>query len=220
MSVIDTGARRSSRTAWRPPEPPPTTTTWGGLPPSDELTLRLSARVQDDLRVALDALVELLVRLGCLLEPELVRDDEARRRPARDDQVAKVPDVALDVALPRAHPQALLEQLADGDEQQALPRRLVGSARVGRDVEAGNTECAGGAHGLDQRVEDDRGLLAAGLVRLRLVAHRVDPLVGSLAVGQLEDLLDGVALLEVDRRRSDLARLLEPLWHPVDHEDA
>lgn len=63
----------------------------------------LPLRVQHDLRVALDPLVELVVRRGRLVQGQFMRNDEVRLRPALDDHVAQVPVVALHVALPRTH---------------------------------------------------------------------------------------------------------------------
>src|SRR5690606_21888060 len=167
--------------------------------------------VQHDLRVAVHPLVELVIGVGRLVQSELVGDDEAGLRPALDDHVAQVPVVALHVALTRADPQALLEQLADRDEEHALLGLLVGGSRVRRDVQTRHSERAGGPHRADQRVQHDGGLLLAGAAGGRLVADRIDALVGADAVGPVLDLLHGVALGEVDRRGADLLGLLQPL---------
>src|ERR1019366_9553710 len=47
-------------------------------------------RLEDDLRPALLARVELLVRVGRLAEVQAVRDDERRPRPSLVDQVAQL----------------------------------------------------------------------------------------------------------------------------------
>jgi hypothetical protein len=53
--------------------------------------------MENDLRVAVRAFVELLVGLRGLRERQLLRDDEARRGAAGDDQVAQLAVVPLDV---------------------------------------------------------------------------------------------------------------------------
>src|ERR1019366_2701886 len=60
-------------------------------------------RLEDDLRPALLARVEVLVRVGRLAEVQAVRDDERRPRPSLVDQVAELAVVLLHVGLPRAH---------------------------------------------------------------------------------------------------------------------
>ena len=95
---------------------------------------------------------------------------------------------------------------------------LVGTTGVGGNVQAGNTDAAGGTDCLDELVEHDGGLLAGRVTGLGLVADGVDALVGALAAGALLDLLRGVAPSEVDRHRADLLGLDEALGHAVDAE--
>jgi hypothetical protein len=59
------------------------------------------------LRVALEPLVEQVIRLLRLLDPNLVRNDEARLGLARDDEIPEVPVVLFDVALPRGQREPL-----------------------------------------------------------------------------------------------------------------
>jgi hypothetical protein len=148
-----------------------------------------------------------------------VRHHEAGPGPPVGDQVAELPVVALDVGLAGANPQALLEQLADGDEQQAVPGVLVDAARVGRHVQAGHAEGAGRPHRLHELVQHGRRLFTVAGPGGGLVSDRVDALVGALAAGEVLDLGDGIAGGEVDRYRPDLGRLGEPLGDAVDHED-
>lgn len=148
-----------------------------------------------------------------------MRDDEARPGPALDDHIAQVPVVALHVALPRARAQALLEELADRNEEHAVPGLPVGASGAGRSVEAGYAERSGGPDRADERVQDRRRFLAVGAARRRLVADGVDALVRADAFGPVLDLLHGVALGEVDRNRTDLPGLFQPFGNAVHDED-
>jgi len=58
--------------------------------------------VQDDLGVAVAALVEFVVRVGGPVQGQLVRDDPRRPGLPADDQVTQFPVVPLDRALARA----------------------------------------------------------------------------------------------------------------------
>src|SRR5690606_31527017 len=82
-----------------------------GMPPR---CAHPASGVQHHLGVALDALVELAVRLRGLAQGELVGDHEAGLGPAGDDHVPQLAVVALDVALPGAHDLALFEHPPDG----------------------------------------------------------------------------------------------------------
>src|SRR5689334_8245960 len=72
-------------------------------PRAVRIRLRRAVGMEQDLRPAVVAAVEVLVSLGRLVELEVVGDDERGLRLARVDQVAQVPVVALHGALTRAH---------------------------------------------------------------------------------------------------------------------
>src|SRR6478752_6516676 len=91
----------------------------------------LSAGVQNDLGVALDALIELFVCMRRLLQRDLVRYDEACLGSSGNDQFAHLAVIALDFALPRSDTQTLLEHLADRHQQQPLLGAGVWPAGVG-----------------------------------------------------------------------------------------
>ena len=55
--------------------------------------------MNQNLCIPIDPLVKLDVRLGHLIDSNLVADDEAWLRLAGDDEIAKVAVVGLDVAL-------------------------------------------------------------------------------------------------------------------------
>lgn len=59
------------------------------------------------LGVAIDPPVELVVRLGRVVDVDLMADDEAGRGAAGDDQVAQVAVVGFDVALAGAEVETL-----------------------------------------------------------------------------------------------------------------
>lgn len=63
--------------------------------------------MNQDLRIPINALVELLIRARRLIDANLMRHHETRLSAPRNDQVAQVAIVVLDVALARAYAQAL-----------------------------------------------------------------------------------------------------------------
>src|SRR5215212_8476970 len=82
-------------------------------------------RVQDDLGPAVVPLVEVLVGLGCLVQRQLVADDERRLRLARGDEVTQLPVVLLDRRLAAADVLALEPEHAVVEGELALLRQLV-----------------------------------------------------------------------------------------------
>ena len=68
--------------------------------PVAELDFPRSLRVQQDLGVAVDPLVELLVGAGCLSQSDLVRDDPGRGGLPGDDQITQLLVIALDPTMP------------------------------------------------------------------------------------------------------------------------
>ena len=60
------------------------------------------------LRIPLDPLIELLIRRRRLLDRALTRHNEAQVGSARDDHVAQVEAIVLDVVLTRADGESLL----------------------------------------------------------------------------------------------------------------
>lgn len=80
-----------------------------------------------DLRVAFNSLVKLLISLGSLINADLVRDNEAWVCPARDDHVAQVSIVSLNVALTGANCETLtmsLDQASCRQNHLEIKRRL------------------------------------------------------------------------------------------------
>jgi hypothetical protein len=55
--------------------------------------------MDEDLRVSLNPLVKLLIRYRGIIDVDLVRNDEAGLRLARNDEIAKVAIVRLHIAL-------------------------------------------------------------------------------------------------------------------------
>src|SRR3954447_21774838 len=82
-------------------------------------------RVQDDLGPALVPLVEVLVGLRCLVQRQLVADDERRLGLARGDEVAQLPVVLLDRRLAAADVLALEPEHAVVEGELALLGQLV-----------------------------------------------------------------------------------------------
>src|SRR5699024_1694248 len=78
---------------------------------------------------------------------------------------------------------------------------------------------AGVAHGVDQLIEHDRGLLLAAGYR-GLVADGVDAAIGSVVPECLGDLLGGVAVIEVDRLGTDVPGDVQAMADVVNDEHA
>ena len=70
--------------------------------PSSRLKLS-PVRMDQHLRIPIDALIELLIRARRLIDTDLMRHHETRLRAPRNNQVAQVAVVVLDVALARAY---------------------------------------------------------------------------------------------------------------------
>ena len=86
--------------------------------------------MEQDLGVTIDPLVELVISIDSLIDIDFVRDDERRLSTARDDEVAELTIVGLDVALACTEVKTLLEELAEGDEDLSLGGLRVWSTRV------------------------------------------------------------------------------------------
>ena len=63
------------------------------------LLSEVTIRMNEHLRIAIDSLVELLIRVRCLLDADLVTDDKAGFGFSSDYQVTKVTVVPFDVGL-------------------------------------------------------------------------------------------------------------------------
>lgn len=70
--------------------------------------LEPSIRVNENLGVTIDSPGELVVRIFCIVNVDLVRNHEAGLCLAGNDQVSQIPVVGLDVALASADGEALL----------------------------------------------------------------------------------------------------------------
>src|SRR3712207_1984481 len=105
--------------------------------------------VQDDLRPAVVAGVEVLVGLRRLVQRQLVADDERRLRLAGGDQVAQLPVVLLHRRLAAADVLALEPEDAVVEGELALLGQLVVGSRVLGHEDTDVPDLAGEAHGGD-----------------------------------------------------------------------
>jgi hypothetical protein len=78
--------------------------------------------MQQHLGVAIDSLVELVISIDSLVNVDFVRDDKRRLSAARDDEVAELAVVGLDVALACTEEKTLFEELAEGNEDLSFGR--------------------------------------------------------------------------------------------------
>ena len=86
--------------------------------------------MEQDLGVTIDSPIELVVGIDSLVNVDLVRNDERRLSTTRDDEVAELTVVGLDVALACAEEESLFEELAKGDKDLSLCGLRVWSTRV------------------------------------------------------------------------------------------
>ena len=77
-----------------------------------------------DLCVAFNSLVKFLIRPGRLVNADLVRDNEAWVRSSRDNHIAQVPIVLLDVALTGANGKALELTLDQHQADTTTPNHI------------------------------------------------------------------------------------------------
>src|SRR3984885_761435 len=177
-----------------------------------------AARLQDDLRPAFVAAVEVLVRVRSFVQAETMGHDERRLCLAGVDQVSQVAVVALHGALAGAHFLALEPEHPEVEVHVPLLGQLVRGAGVPRDEDADDADAAGEANRVDQVVQ--------GLVRMfvplwivRLVAHALAPAVRAKAVGLVEHTLNRGFLGVVDRECADRLRQPQPVGVAVDDHD-
>ena len=64
--------------------------------------------MQQNFSVPINPAIELIIRLDSTLQPNLMADHETRLGPTRDDQIAEIAVVRLDIALAGAEGEALL----------------------------------------------------------------------------------------------------------------
>ena len=77
-----------------------------------------------NLRVAFNSLVKFLIRHGCLVNADLVRDNEAWVCSSRDNHIAQIPIVLLDVALTGANGKALELTLDQHQAETTTPEDI------------------------------------------------------------------------------------------------
>src|SRR5579884_290005 len=175
--------------------------------------------LQNDLRVAFDALVKLVVGHRSVIEWYCMRNDETRLRPASNNQISQIAIVPLDIALARPEAQPLFKELPKGDEQLPLPGVWIDSTGVRRYIQTGDTEHTRRVHNHHECIKDDRGGLAVLAGLNGLVAHGIDALIHTISMPHLADLLDRISFAEVNGNGSNILRLLEALRHAVNHVD-
>src|ERR1700694_252890 len=100
---------RASHSRWGSPRVPP-------MADSALSSLRcdLFLKLNQDLGVPLDPLVEFVVGLWCLVDVNAMTDDLARLRPSIHNQIAKILVVLLDRRLSASHGYALIEEISNG----------------------------------------------------------------------------------------------------------
>lgn len=107
--------------------------------------------------------VKLDIGIRRLLNANLMTDDETGLGAAGDDHVAEIAVVGLHIALTRPDGQALLEQFAEGHEEESRRAVRVGRAGVLGHVEADDADAAGGSGDGDAVLERWRGGISVSL---------------------------------------------------------
>src|SRR5580704_16017295 len=121
----------------------------------------------------------MLVRLGCLLERQSMRNDPGRFCPSGVNQIAQVPVVVLDVGFPGADRLPLEPKESHVKSNLTLLGELVGTARVFRQENADSAREAYGAHKI---IHSEIGYLAVVWV-VTLIAHAFTTSVGARSAG-------------------------------------
>jgi len=166
---------------------------------------------------AVEAVVEVPVALGRLLEVQLLGHDPARRDPVVGDQVAQLTVVRLDVGLPGADRLALREQGTEREHGIARGVDGVGPLGVLGHEQSDDPDPPGRADAVDQRLDGGVRLLrAVGVVGLE--TDRLDAAVDAAAVGGVHDEVRRGDRAEVDRGRTDLLGEGEPVRFAVHDE--
>ncbi len=180
--------------------------------------LRSGARLEQDLRPTIIALVEMLVGVWCLIKRQPVRDDLGRIGPAMLDKAHQPPVIMLHITLSGADLLTLEPKVAEVERNLAFLLEIVGRVRVFRHEHADDADSAGGLRAFDEAVHRVIAALLAVAIAT-LVSDRLDPPVGPEAAGRVKNLLGGIALPHVDRNGAHRLGQLETVIVRIDHED-
>lgn len=181
------------------------------LPPPGEL---------DD-NLGLQLLVEPVIAFGDVIKAlQLGRDDEARLRTTRLDELQQNRDDGLRVYSAALHAHALLPPLSHGKRDVRRERRSARRAPTVRlgEVNANDTDAAAGRDDTDCLV-DDKPLIRLKLLVETLEADAVTDARGAVR-SNLQDLISGLALCKVDGNSSDGFGLLQAGRDVIYREDA
>jgi hypothetical protein len=181
-------------------------------------TLEPSIRMKQDLSIPVNPPVELVVRLYRIVNTTLMRHHKRRLSPAADNEVAQVSIVRFDIALSCAQAQPLLKQLAKADQELSFPSLLIGRSGVSRHVQTRDPQPASRARDVDELVENHVRDFFVAVPAHGLVAYGIDRAIYHAAIG-FDDLVDWVAISEVDGYAADFLGGVEAFFHLVNDED-
>lgn len=205
------------------------------------LALKWTIRMYQDLRIAVNPLIELLIRRRRIIDIDIMRDNEARLRLPCDDQVAKKPVVLLHIALARPKGESLftkksasasaststplppkkstylLKQLSKTHHHHPLPTLLIRRPRITRDIQARHTHTPRRPRHRNTLLNHNIRHLLRPLSR-RLIPHRIDTPIHHPAI-LLNDTLHRVPLAKIHRHTPNLSRGLQPLRNPINNKN-
>ena len=185
--------------------------------------------VEDDFHNAVDPAVETVVQVRGLVQCRVVGDDLAGPGAPADDQVPQVRGVPAIVGAPESDCNALVEQRCPGHVQRPVGMASVrGGRRVGGGEHAGDAQPPRRIDQPGQVIDDLTGILPIGMSAVAGLeadsvdsrhhpAHLLRSRQGGAGAGpaELGNLLDRVSLADVDRNKSHLPGLVEPLIDQV-----
>ncbi len=116
----------------------------------------------------------------------------------------------------------LREAEAEAHRQRPFLRRLIGRARITRDIESGDAEATTGSSDVHERVEHRRRCLVAGVLAVSacLEADGVDAAVDLGLAEDLRDLVLRITLGHVDRLTPESASLSQAILVEIADDDA
>src|SRR6185503_6123620 len=138
-------------------------------------------KANQHLGIAFDALIELVVGFGSIIDLDMMAHNPDGFSPAAHDQIAEIFVVLLNRSLTATHGDSLIEIFSDRKRVDAILRVFIFCSRIGSDVDPDNPHAAGWIYQTDAIFQHLRRLLFLGIaIASRLVTYSVDHAVHAL----------------------------------------